>query len=83
VRRLARLAPLVEEDMVRVLLYVSLLGALFVGAVLFAGNAIGAWEPATVPLHAPDASATDTTTAKQGKKGKKGERPANRNKKGR
>jgi hypothetical protein len=36
--------------MLRVLLYVTLLGALFVGAVLSAGNAIGAWEPAFPPI---------------------------------
>jgi hypothetical protein len=65
--------------MLRVLLYVSLLGALFVGAVFFAGNAIGAWEPASVPLHAPDSSSTETTKAK---KGKKHERPEKRHKKG-
>ena len=65
--------------MLRVLLYVSLLGALFVGAVFFAGNAIGAWEPATVPLHAPDASSTETTKAK---KGKKADRSAKHDKKG-
>jgi hypothetical protein len=55
--------------MLRVLLYVSLLGALFVGAVFFAGNAIGAWEPAT-------------TKARKGEKGKKAERPKKRDKKG-
>jgi hypothetical protein len=37
-------------SMVRVFVYVTLLGALFVGAVLSAGNAIGAWEPAVAPL---------------------------------
>jgi hypothetical protein len=68
--------------MLRVLLYVSLLGALFVGAVFFAGNAIGAWEPATVPLHAPGASSTETTKAKKGENGKKAERPKKRDKKG-
>ena len=36
--------------MVRVVVYVTLLGALFVGAVLSAGSAIGAWEPAVAPL---------------------------------
>ena len=36
--------------MLRVVLYVTLLGALFVGAVLSAGNAIGAWEPAFPPM---------------------------------
>ena len=65
--------------MLRVLPYVSLLGALFVGAVFFAGNAIGAWEPATVPLHAPDASSTETTKVK---KGKKADWPARHHKKG-
>ena len=75
--REARLPPLVEEEMLRVLLYVSLLGALFVGAVFFAGTAIGAWEPATVPLHAPDGSSTETTKVKTGKKA---DRPAKRDK---
>jgi hypothetical protein len=42
--------------MLRVVLYVALLAALFAGAVLWTGNAIGAWEPATVPLHAPTVS---------------------------
>ena len=50
--------------MLRVVLYVALLGALFVGAVLWTGNAIGAWEPATVPLHAPTLS-TETPTGKK------------------
>jgi hypothetical protein len=54
--------------MLRVLLYVSLLGALFVGAVLGAGNAIGAWEPPNLPMHAPGASEPDRTKAKQHKK---------------
>jgi hypothetical protein len=36
--------------MLRVVVYVTLLGALFVGAVLSTGNAIGAWEPAVTPL---------------------------------
>jgi hypothetical protein len=39
--------------MLRVLLYVTLLGALFVGAVLWTGNAVGAFEPVNVPAHAP------------------------------
>ena len=42
--------------MLRVVLHVALLGVLFAGAVLWTGNAIGAWEPATVPLHAPTVS---------------------------
>jgi hypothetical protein len=46
--------------MLRVLLYVALLGALFVGAVLSAGNAIGAWEPAFPPI-------SSTTDGKSGK----------------
>ena len=46
--------------MLRVVLYLALLGALFVGAVFCAGNAIGAWEPATVPLQVPSASTTTT-----------------------
>jgi hypothetical protein len=39
--------------MLRVLLYVTLLAALFVGSVLWAGNAIGAFEPPNLPAHAP------------------------------
>ena len=50
--------------MLRVVLYVALLGALFVGAVLWTGNAIGAWEPPTVPLHAPTLS-TETPAGKK------------------
>jgi hypothetical protein len=42
--------------MLRVLLYVTLLGALFVGAVLWTGNAVGAFEPVNVPAHAPGMS---------------------------
>jgi hypothetical protein len=64
--------------MLRVLLYVALLGALFVGAVLWTGNAIGAWEPANLPLHAPDVSSPGS---KKDKKGKKHEQPAKRDKK--
>jgi hypothetical protein len=47
--------------MVRVLVYVSLLAVLFGGAVLWAGNAIGSWEPPAVPLHAPGVSSSETT----------------------
>ena len=64
--------------MLRVLLYVALLGALFTGTVLYAGNAIGAWEPPNVPLHAPDASSGGKTKPK---KHKKHEPPAKRDKK--
>jgi hypothetical protein len=77
VKREACPAPLVETEMLRVLLYVTLLTALFVGAVFFTGNAIGAWEPATVPLHAPDASSTERSKPK---KHKKNEPSAKRNK---
>jgi hypothetical protein len=63
--------------MLRVLLYVTLLGALFVGAVLWTGNAIGAWEPSNLPLHAPDASTPDS---KKGKKHGKHDEPAKREK---
>jgi hypothetical protein len=45
-----------EGGMLRVLLYVSLLAALFVGSVLWAGNAIGAFEPPNLPAHAPGVS---------------------------
>jgi hypothetical protein len=51
--------------MLRVLVYVSLLAALFGVAVLWAGNAIGSWEPPAVPLHAPGAVSTETTPAKK------------------
>jgi hypothetical protein len=44
--------------MLRVLLYVTLLSALFAGTVLYVGNAIGAWEPANLPVHAPKAPST-------------------------
>jgi hypothetical protein len=57
--------------MVRVVLYVALLGALFAGAVLWAGNAIGAWEPPAVPLHAPPADSTETTNAPKAKEPQK------------
>jgi hypothetical protein len=42
--------------MLRVLLYVTLLAGLFVGAVFWAGNAVGAFEPMNVPAHAPGMS---------------------------
>jgi hypothetical protein len=47
--------------MLRVLLYVTLLAGLFVGAVFWAGNAVGAFEPVNLPAHAPGASSTETT----------------------
>lgn len=50
--------------MLRVLLYVTLLGALFVGAVLWTGNAVGAFEPVSVPAHAPGMS-TEKVKAKK------------------
>jgi hypothetical protein len=50
-----------EVEMLRVLLYVTLLAGLFLGAVLWAGNAVGAFEPVNVPLHAPGGSSTETT----------------------
>ena len=50
--------------MLRVVLYVALLAALFAGAVLWTGNAIGAWEPPTVPLHPPTLS-TETPKGKK------------------
>ena len=46
------------------LLYVTLLGALFVGAVLWTGNAVGAFEPVNVPAHAPGVS-TEKVKAKK------------------
>jgi hypothetical protein len=48
-----------RREMLRVLLYVTLLAGLFVGAVLGAGNALGAFEPVNVPLHAPGGATTD------------------------
>jgi hypothetical protein len=47
--------------MLRVLLYVALLAGLFAGAVLWTGNAVGAFEPMTIPSHAPGASSVQTT----------------------
>jgi len=49
--------------MLRVLLYVTLLGALFVGAVLWTGNAVGAFEPLK-PAQAPGVS-TEKAKAKK------------------
>jgi hypothetical protein len=50
--------------MLRVLVYVTLLGTLFVGAVLWTGNAVGAFEPVNVPAHAP-AMSTENAKAKK------------------
>jgi hypothetical protein len=50
-----------EEEMLRVLVYVSLLATLFGAAVLWAGNAMGSWEPPNVPSHAPGSVSTETT----------------------
>ena len=47
--------------MLRVLVYVSLLATLFGAAVLWAGNAMGSWEPPNVPSHAPGSVSTETT----------------------
>jgi hypothetical protein len=69
-----------EEEMLRVLVYVSLLATLFGGAVLWAGNAIGSWEPANVPLHAPGVVSTETTKVPTHHQ-KKHEAPAKRHKK--
>jgi hypothetical protein len=69
-----------EEEMLRVLVYVSLLATLFGGAVLWAGNAIGSWEPANVPLHAPGVVSTETTKVPKHRQ-KKHEAPAKRHKK--
>jgi hypothetical protein len=73
--------PLVEIEMLRVLLYVTLLMALFVGTAVWGGNAIGAWEAPNVPPHAPDASSTEKTKAKKHKNQKKHQQPAKRDKK--
>lgn len=57
--------------MLRVLLYVTLLGALFTGAVLSAGNAIGAWEPAFPPISSTSVDGKSGKAKKhQGKHGK-------------
>jgi hypothetical protein len=69
-----------RETMLRVLVYVTLLAVLFGGAVLWAGNAIGSWEPAHVPLHAPGASAPETTKAKKHHHGKHQARPPHKHK---
>lgn len=45
--------------MLRIVLYVTLLMALFVGVALSGGNAIGAWEPAVPPV--PTSSVKDET----------------------
>jgi hypothetical protein len=68
--------------MLRVLLYVGLLTALFAGTVFYSGNAIGAWEPPNLPAHAPDASSTDRAKAKKHKnqKDEKRQAPAKRDK---
>jgi hypothetical protein len=57
--------------MVRVVIYVTLLAVLFGGAVLSAGNAIGAWEPMP-PAPTPNVLGTST----QGEKPKKQKSPA-------
>jgi len=49
-----------RREMLRVLLYVTLLAGLFIGAVLGAGNPLGAFEPVNIPLHAPGGASTDT-----------------------
>ena len=57
-----------EGEMLRVLVYVSLLATLFGAAVLWAWNAMGSWEPPNVPSHAPGSVSTETTkTPKQHK----------------
>jgi hypothetical protein len=65
--------------MLRVLVYVTLLATLFGAAVLWAGNAIGSWEPPNVPLHAPGVSTETTKVAKHHHK--KHKAPAKRAKK--
>lgn len=66
--------------MLRVLVYVSLLAVLFGAAVLWAGNAIGSWEPPALPLHAPGVS-TETTTVENHHHKKKHQAPVERTKK--
>lgn len=54
--------------MLRVLLYVLLLAALFMGAVVYTGNAIGAWE--TKPLPEPGTAPVSTEREKAKKPAK-------------
>jgi hypothetical protein len=54
--------------MLRALIYVTLLATLFGASVLWAGNAIGSWEPPNVPLHAPGTISTETGKKQQPKK---------------
>jgi hypothetical protein len=57
-----------RREMLRVLLYVTLLAGLFIGAVLGAGNALGAFEPVNVPLHAPAGPSTNTVKVQKPEK---------------
>jgi hypothetical protein len=52
--------------MLRILLYVAAVVALFVGAVVYGGNAIGAWDPLPPAPEPPPA----VKLAKQGPKDK-------------
>jgi hypothetical protein len=72
--------PTTEEEMLRALIYVTLLATLFGASVLWAGNAIGSWEPPNVPLHASGAVSTETTKVPKHHQ-KKHKAPAKRAKK--
>jgi hypothetical protein len=60
--------------MLRVVIYVTLLAVLFGGAVLSAGNAIGAWEPMP-PAPTPHVLGTSTQVEKPKRKHKAPAKP--------
>jgi hypothetical protein len=56
--------------MLRILLYVAAVVALFVGAIVYGGNAIGAWDPLPPAPTPPPAVKIHHTKAKPGKQSK-------------
>jgi hypothetical protein len=56
--------------MLRILLYVAAVVALFVGAIVYGGNAIGAWDPLPPAPTPPPAVKIDHPKAKPGKQSK-------------
>jgi hypothetical protein len=54
--------------MLRILLYVAAVVALFGGAIVYGGNAIGAWDPLPPAPTPPPAVKVDRSKAKEGKK---------------